>query len=1089
MFVGAARARIVNSRTGSLVAVIAFVAGLLIAAPPAHAADPAKLVITELAYGGNAAYTGDPGDGEYVELTNVGGTAQDVSGWFFNSSASTTITAPAPTAGRSLASLADGSGTNAVVAPGESVIITDLAPADFRAEWGLKPSVKVVNDGAFTLKKSGSVYVSNGSVILDQVSYDLSKPGKGVSAWLSATNLADQQTAAGSTFAFAAAATGTSNGWTVAALADSEGSWNSASGSPRSVGSPGASSLGTSTPAGVRISVLAVAGGTNQTGTVGKAFSFTGLSASGGTPPYSWSAPALAGTGLTIDPTSGAITGTPTSSGTTAVTATVDDSAGGSANADFTVTIGSGVDPNAANIVINEVTSDNNDNPQLTGKLAPALFAALGTAPNSAADLVELYNKGAQAVDITGWKQTDSHAATAATDFSGRVFDLAGNKITSIPGHGYGVFQSGQGLSSGGDAVKIYLPDGTPIDAVTYTAAQAGYDESVDPDGKGPAATETYHAIARCPDGAGTTNANTNDPTASWYSVKVASFGSSNDASCDTSTDPAAAVQYYNQQPPTGLPSTCLPSAPSGSDQIAVPTAAAWPTTDGVTTVDNPCEFITAQDPTGNDMSSLVFSSDGSVLWAAQNKNHIWKLVKDPTTGKFLPATDNGWSNGKAITFAGTDPTASQPDDEGLTVGANGNLFVTSERDNQNSAVSKDAVLEYDPNATGTALAPVRQWDLTSEFVPSVIAATGDDSNLGFEGVTYVPDSFLTGHNFHDQHLNKVYNPADYPLHGSGLYFLGLEKNGHVYAYTLNSDGTFERVADIDTGIGGTSAIADLQFNGDDQGIWIDCDNDCGVVDSLLRIDAHGNFVGVVSYTRPAGLPDNNLEGFAIGPATTAANGKRQVVWSDDGIYGEGNAWDSTHTGNVASAGWGHALYSSTIPLSVVPSLPDLTPPTITFSGNANTYGVLGTVAITASATDSGSGVATFVWTNVSASAYSFGAGSHTLTATATDNAGNTTTATTTFTVTVSPADLSALTTQLVQGSAKYKSASTLTKLVVNVLVSVVTSIELQLTPKASPAVKATLLKAYASSAQSLVSGGWLTASQAASLIGLAGAL
>ena len=77
------------------------------------------------------------------------------------------------------------------------------------------------------------------------------------------------------------------------------------------------------------------------------------------------------------------------------------------------------------------------------------------------------------------------HAASSATFFSGRVFDVNGNRITSIPGHGYGVFQSGQGLGSGGDAVKIYLPDGTLIDSVTFTAAQAGYDESVDPEAQG----------------------------------------------------------------------------------------------------------------------------------------------------------------------------------------------------------------------------------------------------------------------------------------------------------------------------------------------------------------------------------------------------------------------------------------------------------------------------------------------------------------------------------------------------------------------------------------------------------------------------
>ena len=1076
-----------STKTRSLVAVTTLAAGLLVAVPPAaQAAAPADVVITEVAYGGNAAYSGDSGDGEYVELTNVGGFAQDVAGWFYDSSSATVITTPSPTAGLSLATLADTSGTNTVVAPGESVVITDLAPADFRAEWGVKSSVKVINDGAFTLKKSGSVYLSNGTTVLDQISYNLSGPGKGVSAWLSSANLADQQTVAGSTFSFAAA-TGTSNGWTVSTADDSEGSWKSVGGS---VGSPGASTMGTSTPADVRTTALTVTGGADQTATLSQAFSFTGLNASGGTAPYTWSAPALTGTGLSIDSASGAITGTPGSTGSINVTATATDSVGASASTSFTILVGSGVDPNWADIVINEVTSDNSDDPELTSKLPAALFASLNSAPNSAADLVELHNWSGQAVDITGWKQTDSHAGSTATDFSGRVFDVNGNRITSIPAHGYGVFQSGQGLGSGGDSVKIYLPDGTTlVDSVTFLAGQAGYDESLDPKGDGPTTTEIYHAIARCPDGAGPVNSTTSASPSPWYSVKTASFGSSNDSACDTSTDPAAAVQFYNQQPPTGLPSTCLPGAPTGSNGIAVPGAVAWPTSDGVTTVDNQCEFITGQDPTGNDLSSLVFSGDGSVLWGAQNKNHVWKLVKDPATGKFLPATDNSWGNGKAITFTGTDPTASQPDDEGLTVGGNGNLFVTSERDNTNSSVSKDEVLEYDPDASGATIAPVRQWDLTADFAPSVITATGDDANLGFEGVTYVPDSFLATNKFRDQNLNKTYNPADYPLHGSGLYFLGLEKNGHVYAYALNSDGTHQRVADIDTGIDGTSAIADLQFNSDDQGIWTACDNDCGVADSLLRINGQGNFVRVVTYDRPAGLPDDNLEGFAIAPASTAVDGKRQVVWSDDGIYGEGNALNADHTGNLPSPGWGHALYSSTIGSSVAPGLPDVTPPTITFAGNAGTYGALSTVAITATAADSGSGVASFGWTNVNAPAYSFGPGLHTLTATATDKAGNPVTATTTFTVTVTPAQLSTLTTQFVQGSAKYKSANLLTKVVASGLVGVITSLELRMSSKATPAAKATLLKAYRSQLQTFVSNGWLNASQAVTLVSFAGAL
>lgn len=888
-----ARRRTLPALSAALVLVASGATALLVA-PSAHAAGTANIQITEFAYGGLASYAGDSGDGEYIELTNTGAAAQDLTGWHYN-------TTDSVTGAVDLSSL----GT---VAPGESAVITDLTPADFRTEWGLRSSVKVVNDGSVTLNKGPkTIYVLDGSnAVADQLTYDTGYlAGKGIAAWVNPGHLADTDTA-------------TAGAWTNPATpADAEGSWTSAGGAN---GSPGASTQGTSTPGSVRTAGVSVSGGVDQAATVDTAFSFTGLSVAGGTAPYTWSAPALSGTGLSIDPATGAITGTPASLGAIDVTVTVTDSAGAAGSASFTITVTKAADPGWADVVINEITADNEDNPQLTDSLPPALLTALSTA-GDARDLVELYNKGDQAVDITGWKQTDSGDAGSATDFSGRVFDVDGKAITSIPAHGFGVFQSGAGLGSGGDAVKIYLPDGTPVDSVSYGAAQAGYDESIDPDGAGPDATEIYHTLARCPaDGAGAVNTNSNDPQTSWYSVKAVSIGWSNDASCDTSTDPTAAVTYYNEQPPTGLPGACAPSAPSGSDAITVPDARAWPTRDGVKTVDDPCEFTTAQDPAGNDMSGLVFSGDGKVLWAAQNKSHLWKLVKDPATGTYLPATDDDWGNGKNITFAGTDPAVSQPDDEGLTVGGNGDLFVTSERDNDNSDVSKDEVLEYDPTAGGSTLAPVRQWDLTSDFVPSVIAAGGDDANLGFEGVTYVPDSFLTAHGFRDQHKNKTYNPAGYPLHGSGLYLLGVEKTGHVYAYALNSDGTYQRIADIDTGIDGTSAIADLQFNADDQGVWTLCDNDCGVAESLLRVNADGDFTRVASYDRPAGLPDTNLEGFAIAPASTAVDGKREVLWSDDGIYGDGNAWNSDHTGNTPSPGWGHALYSSTIPLDAVPS-------------------------------------------------------------------------------------------------------------------------------------------------------------------------
>jgi hypothetical protein len=88
----------------------------------------------------------------------------------------------------------------------------------------------------------------------------------------------------------------------------------------------------------------------------------------------------------------------------------------------------------------------------------------------------------------------------------------------------------------------------------------------------------------------------------------------------------------------------------------------------------------------------------------------------------------------------------------------------------------------------------------------------------------------------------------------------------------------------------------------------------------------------------------------------------------------------------------------------------DETPPVITWAGNAGTYTVDQAVAITCTASDALSGVATSTCTDVSGPAWSFGLGDHTVSATATDVAGNVAPAVTaTFHVDVTFASLCAL--------------------------------------------------------------------------------
>ncbi|MFE0385819.1 lamin tail domain-containing protein [Streptomyces bungoensis] len=472
-------------------------------------------------------------------------------------------------------------------------------------------------------------------------------------------------------------------------------------------------------------------------------------------------------------------------------------------------------------------------------------------------DTVELYNGGTSAVDIGAWKYVDNDTTHSPVSISS-----SSPSATSIPAGGYVTFDSTLGL---GDNDSLFLLDstGNTVDSVTWATGGAKPSDE------------------RCANGSG------------WFRTSTtATLGSANSCSGSGGGTGGGGGQLLGGG--GSLTSGCTPEAPSGTGSNPAGTSA-WPGGLDVTIADNVCAFTTSTGPEGRDLSGLAFDpSHPSVLWAAKNKSWLYKLVK--SNGKWVP--DPSWSaTGKQIRFASG---SGQPDSEGLTVGGNGHIYVTSERDNANNTVPKDTIMEFDPAATGSTLTPIHQWDMTAQF-PQFDTGSKDDANLGFEGVGYVPDSWLTANGWVDPLTGAAYNPANYPLHGSGLFFAGLEWDGTLHVYGLNSDGTFTTFGTVATG---EASVMDVMFDSGTQRIVATCDNTCGETHTFMKVDANGALVPDVTYTNPAVMPVDNLEGFAIAPMSTCVSGFREVVWSDDGIYGFG----------PGSSSYGHAVYSGTFP-------------------------------------------------------------------------------------------------------------------------------------------------------------------------------
>ena len=328
-----------------------------------------------------------------------------------------------------------------------------------------------------------------------------------------------------------------------------------------------------------------------------------------------------------------------------------------------------------------------------------------------------------------------------------------------------------------------------------------------------------------------------------------------------------------------------------------------WPGSSAVDSVDPPLYFP-------ENLSGLYYYSDpqGSAsstttpsLYAIQNSPSMLYRLKFNGRQKWLRDETDGWAAGKTLYYpSGTG----SPDVEDVTMAelpssstsgtgssSSKNLYACSERDGV--GVSRLSVLLFtddDATAPNDYLVASKEWRFDSVF-PNL-----PDSNLGFEGITWIPDEFLLARSFVDASTKKPYDPARYPDHGTGLFFLALELDGTVHAFALDhsetGSGAVSRIAWFPSG---SSSAMSLYFDRGSGYLWSLCDDSC--VENPNEHNVHELIDGVFTsktsphYDPPKGIVGLNVEGFAIsGDDECDSKGEKPVFWVDDGREVKGHA-------------------------------------------------------------------------------------------------------------------------------------------------------------------------------------------------------
>ena len=453
-------------------------------------------------------------------------------------------------------------------------------------------------------------------------------------------------------------------------------------------------------------------------------------------------------------------------------------------------------------------------------EVTPTTGLVVNEVDSGPADAIELFNGSDAAIDLTHYELRDNADDHRFRLTEGTTIEPGGYLVV---GPGYTAGENWDQATDTWIAGDLGFGLGGADSVRLYNSEQwllDAYEWTEHPAINGDEAAASY---SRCPDGSDT------------WALSNLTLGASND--CEIATP-----------------------APTPTEVATVP----WFGNDDVTVQDQTPTFL--EDTSGLDVTT---ENGQEYLYVVDNGTaKVWKLVVN-SDGTFTVA--DGWVGGKRVQFAkdaGTD--AKGPDAEGISVADNGMIYLATERDNADKGTNRNAILEVDPNAAGPDVTASNEWNLT-DLLPQV------DANTGIEAVEYVPNSALEGKLF-DNTTGAPYAAANYPG-STGLFFVALEDNGHVYAFALGDDGAATLVTEFGSELGGAMG---LDYDSITDRLYAACDNGCNGTIAVYEFNGTAQ-PGVTYMAPPASMPtDLNNEGFAIGEV--CHNGTRAAWWTEDGV-------------------------------------------------------------------------------------------------------------------------------------------------------------------------------------------------------------